>query len=142
MKEAPFIHSLFVSYGKEVPREERIPYTVGEKLTSEVLSRLAEHIRSGWAQSVQLEDETMENSLAADFREGWATIYIVKDTHHYYELLNRGFLDDETPLHITGDGPTPKKHATENIPLVAEAIVHFARTGQPLPACGWEESSH
>ena len=49
MKEAPFIHSLFVSYGKEVPREERIPYTVGEKLTSEVLSRLAEHIRSGRA---------------------------------------------------------------------------------------------
>ena len=80
--------------------------------------------------------------LAADFREGWATIYIVKDTHHYYELLNRGSPDDETPLHITGDGPTPKKHATENIPLVAEAIVHFARTGQPLPACGWEESSH
>ena len=57
---------------------------MGEKLTSEVLSRLAEHIRSGWAQSVQLEDETMENSLAADFREGWATIYIVKDSMRFW----------------------------------------------------------
>ena len=89
MKEAPFIHSLFVSYGKKVPREERIPYTVGEKLTSEVLSRLAEHIRSGWAQSVQLEDETMENSLAADFREGWATICIGRS--HTQKTRYRGY---------------------------------------------------
>lgn len=142
MAEALFIHSLFVSYGKDVPREERIPYTVGEKLTPEVLSRLAEHIRSGRAQSVQLEDETRENSLAADFREGWATVYIVKETENYFEFVNSGCPHDETPLNITGDGPTPKKHATDDLSLMAEIIVHFARTGSPLPACGWEHTIH
>lgn len=142
MSHPLFIHSLFVSYPTGTPREEKLPYTAGPALTPEVLSRLTDHILSGRACSVQMEDETSENALEADFRDGWATVYLVRDTHHYYEIINSDAPDDETPLNITGNGPTPKKHATRDIPLVAEAIAHFAKTGQPLPGCRWEESIH
>lgn len=142
MIEKLFAYSLFVSYPKEIPSAGRIPYTAGAALTSEVLSRLARHIRAGQVRAVQLDDETRENSLAADFRDGWATVYIVREEDRYFEIVNGEAPDDEEPLNITGDGPTPKKHATKDIPLVAEIIVHFAKTGEPLPGCLWEETVH
>ena len=36
-----YIHSLFVSYPKEVPSAQRIPYTAGAALDPDLLSRLA-----------------------------------------------------------------------------------------------------
>lgn len=142
MSEPLYADSLFVGYGRDIPREERIPYTSGAALTPEVLSRLIRHILIGRAQSVQMDDATGENALEADFRDGWATVYIVRNGSRYYELVNPEAPDDETPLSITGNGPTPKKHATEDIPLLAEIIDHFAKTGEPLPKCLWEESIH
>lgn len=142
MKNPLFIDSLFVAYPNGAPREEKIPYTAGPALTPEVLDRLSSQILSGRVRSVQMEDGTSENALEADFRDGWATVYIVRDASRYDELINSEAPDDEEPLDITGDGPTPKKHATQDMPLMAEIIGHFARTGEPLPRCRWEESIH
>ena len=137
-----FIHSLFVSYAKSLPSAQRIPYTTGAALTGEVLSRLARQITDGWVTMVQMEDETSENSLVADFRDGWATVYVVREVEHYFELLNSEDPDGDELLNITGDGPTPKRHATRDLSLMSDIIAHFARTGRPFPGCRWEESVH
>lgn len=142
MNEPLFIHSMFVSYTRDTPSGERIPYTSGAALTPELLARLERQILSGQVRAVRLEDESGEDSMAADFREGWATVYLVKECHNYYELVNAESPDSDEPLDITGDGPTPKKHATRDIPLMAGIIAHFARTGEPLPACPWERTIH
>jgi len=139
---ALFANSLFVSYGKGTPSDGRIPYTQGAALTGEVIDRLTAQIQSGYVRSVQLEDETRETSLEADFRDGWATVYIVRDCDQYYELVNGQCPTDETPLDITGDGPTPRKHATQDMGLMAEIVSCFARTGEVSPACAWEHTIH
>lgn len=74
-----FANSLFVSYIKGIPSNERIPFLQGESLTQETVNRLTDQILSGIFCSVQLDDETKENSLVADFRKGWSTVYIVKE---------------------------------------------------------------
>ena len=137
-----YIHSLFVSYPKEVPSAQRIPYTAGAALDPDLLSRLARQVLNGQVQMVQMQNETMEDSLEADFRDGWATVYLVKEVHRYYEFLNHQFPHCQEPLSITGDGPTPKMHATRDLSLMAEILTHFARTGQPFPGCRWKESTH
>lgn len=78
-----FADALFVSYIKGIPSNERIPYLQGESLTQEIVNRLTDQILSGIVCSVQLDDETKENSLIADFREGWSTVYIVKECENY-----------------------------------------------------------
>lgn len=140
MERALFADSLFVSYVKGAPAGERIPYVCGEALTPEVLRRLTGQIRSGWVRAVQLDDTGRENSLAADFRDGWATVYIVKGCEDYFEFVNDQFPTCETPLAITGDGPTPQKHATQDMERMVEIITHFARTGETDPACTWEHT--
>lgn len=103
-----FVDSMFVSYIKGIPSNERIPYLQGESLTQEIVNRLIDQILSGIVCSVQLDDETKENSLVADFREGWSTVYIVKECENYYEFVNDQFPTCETQLNITGDGPRKK----------------------------------
>ena len=137
-----FADSLFVSYINSTPSGERIPYVRGEALTQEIMDRLTGQILSGCVRSVQLDDETQENSLAADFRDGWSTVYIVKECENYYEFVNGQFSTCETKLNITGDGPTPKKHATEDMKLMSEIISHFAQTGEVYTACTWEHTIH
>ena len=137
-----FAESLFVSYIKGIPSNERIPYLQGESLTQEIVNRLTDQILSGIVCSVQLDDETKENSLIADFREGWSTVYIVKECENYYEFVNDQFPTCETQLNITGDGPTPQKHATEDLQLMAEIIIHFMQTGMVYPDCTWEHTIH
>lgn len=142
MDHSLFAYSLFVSYAGGTPSGGRIPYTQGEGLTREVIARLTEQILSGGVRSVQLDDRDRENSLTADFRDGWATVYIVKDCENYFEMVSDAFPDCETPLHITGDGPTPKKHATRDMALMAEIVSRFARTGEVYPDCAWEHTVH
>ena len=69
-----FADSLFVSYINGTPSDERIPYVRGDALTQEIMDRLTGQILSGCVRSVRLDDETQENSLAADFRDGWARV--------------------------------------------------------------------
>ena len=142
MADRFYANSLFVSYIKDVPSHERIPYIQREKLTQEIINRLTEQIISGLVHSVQLDDETRENSLVADFREGWATVYIVKECENYYEFINDRLPTCETQLNITGDGPTPKKHATEDMQLMTKIILHFVKTGMTYPNCIWEHTIH
>ena len=137
-----FADSLFVSYINGTPSDERIPYVRGEALTQEIIDRLTGQILSGCVRSVRLDDETQENSLVADFRDGWSTVYIVKECENYYEFVNGQFSTCETKLNITGDGPTPKKHATEDMKLMSEIISHFAQTGEVYTACIWEHTIH
>ena len=137
-----FADSLFVSYINGTPSDERIPYVRGEALTQEIIDRLTGQILSGCVRSVQLDDETQENSLVADFRDGWSTVYIVKECENYFEFVNGQFSTCETKLNITGDGPTPKKHATEDMKLMSEIISHFAQTGEVYTACTWEHTIH
>ena len=137
-----FADSLFVSYINGTPSDERIPYVRGEALTQEIIDRLTGQILSGCVRSVQLDDETQENSLVADFRDGWSTVYIVKECENYFEFVNGQFSTCETKLNITGDGPTPKKHATEDMKLMSEIISHFAQTGEVYTACAWEHTIH
>ena len=137
-----FAYSLFVSYPGGTASEERIPYTCGDALTPEVIEHLTAQICSGRVRSVQLDDEGRENSLAADFRDGWATVYIVKEIEHYFEFVNHQFQAGETPLNITGDGPTPQKHATQDMELMSEIISRFAQTGEVSSACTWEHTVH
>lgn len=106
----------------------------------ELMDRLTSQILSGNVSSVQLDGETGETS--SGFRDGWSTVYIVKECEHDYEFVNDQFSTCETPLNITGDGPTPQKHATEDMALMAEIIAHFAKTGEPHPACAWEHTVH
>lgn len=142
MMDKLFADSLFVSYMNGVPAAERIPYVQGQALTQEIIDRLTDQILSGLVRSVQLDDETRENSLAADFRDGWSTVYIVKDCEHYFEFVNDQFPTCETPLNLTGDGPTPKKHATEDMQLMVKIISHFVQTGEVYPACSWKHTVH
>ena len=137
-----FANSLFVSYINGVPSDERIPYVRGDALTQEIIDRLTGQILSGCVRSVQLDDETQENSLVAGFRDGWSTVYIVKECENYYEFVNDQFSTCETQLNITGDGPTPQKHATEDMRLMSEIISHFAQTGEIYTACSWEHTIH
>ena len=142
MEKRFFPDSLFVSYVNGTPSNERIPYIRGNALTQEIVSRLTAQILSGSVRSVQLDDASRENSLAADFRDGWSTVYIVKDCENYFEFVNDGFPACETPLNITGDGPTPQKHATEDTRLMVEIISHFLQTGETYPDCTWEHTTH
>lgn len=142
MNHQYFIHSLFASYPRDTPSSERIPYTCGDKLTQELVKRLTAQILSGQVRSVQLDDENRETSLVADFRDGWATVYIVKDCENYFELVNSQFPDCDTPLNITGDGPTPQKHATQDMQLMSSIIFHFVKTGEVYPDCMWEHTIH
>lgn len=141
MPKADFVYSLFVSYVSGAEVQDRIPYTQGGALTPELIDRLTAQIQSGYVRSVQLDDESRENSLAADFRDGWATVYIVKDCETYYEFVNSQFPDCETLLNITGDGPTPQKHATEDMGLMAKIISCFAETGAVYPHCSWARTT-
>lgn len=140
MEKQFFADSLFVAYVNGVPSNERIPYVRGEALTQETVHRLMGQILSGSVRSVQLDDEPRENSLVADFRDGWSTVYIVKNCEDYFEFVNDGCPTCETPLNITGDGPTPQKHATEDVGLMAEIISHFLQTGEIYPNCAWEHT--
>ncbi len=142
MGEALFANSMFVSYVKGTPSNERIPYTQGAALTQEVINRLISQIHSGCVRSVQLDDETQETSLVANFQNGWSTVYIVKECENYFEFVNNQFPTSETKLNITGDGPTPQKHATEDKELMSNIISHFAQTGDVYPACTWEHTIH
>ena len=137
-----FANSLFVSYTNGMSSDERIPYVQGEALTQEIIDRLTGQILSGCVRSVQLDDETQENSLVADFRDGWSTVYIVKECENYFEFVNGQFPTCESKLNITGDGPTPQKHATEDMKLMSEIISHFAQTGEVYTACTWEHTIH
>ena len=135
-----FANSLFVSYDNGIPSSERIPYIQGTALTQEIINRLSSQILSGCVCSVQLDDVTRENSLVADFRDGWATIYIVKETENYYEFLNEQYIDCEVLLNITGDGPTAQKHATKDMVLMTKIISHFAKDGEVYSSCSWEHT--
>ena len=137
-----FANSMFVSYINGIPSDKRIPYVRGEALTQEVINRLTDQILSGIVRSIQLDDETQENSLVANFREGWSTVYIVKECENYYEFVNDQFPTCETQLNITGDGPTPKKHASDDMRLMTELILHFLQTGEVYPNCTWEHTVH
>ena len=137
-----FAYSLFVSYINGIPSNERIPYIRGEALTQEAIERLTGQILSGSVRSVQLDDETQENSLVADFRDGWSTVYIVKECENYYEFVNDQFSTCEAQLNITGNGATPQKHATEDMRLMSEIISCFAQTGEIYTACTWEHTIH
>lgn len=140
MDKQLFAYSLFVSYVNGAPSSDRIPYVEGDALTQDILERLLSQIPSGLFRTVQFDDETGENSMVADFRNGWATVYIVKDIENYYELLNEQYSDGDTLLTITGDGPTPKKHATEDMELMANIISDFAVNGEIYPSCSWEHT--
>lgn len=142
MSNKLFANSLFVSYINGTPSDERIPYVQGGSLTQEIINRLMGQILSGSVRSVQLDDESRENSLVADFRDGWSTVYIVKECENYFEFVNDEFPTCEIELNITGDGPTPKKHATEDMRLIVEIISHFAQTGEIYPGCKWEHTIH
>ena len=142
MSNKLFANSLFVSYINGISSNERIPYVRGEALTQEIINRLTVQILSGIVRSIQLDDETQENSLVANFREGWSTVYIVKDCENYYEFVNDQFPTCETQLNITGDGPTPQKHASDDMRLMAEIILHFLQTGEVYPNCTWEHTIH
>ena len=61
-----FANSMFVSYINGIPSDKRIPYVRGEALTQEVINRLTDQILSGIVRSIQLDDETQENSLVAN----------------------------------------------------------------------------
>lgn len=137
-----FANSLFVSYINGIPSNERIPYVRGEALTQEIIDRLIGQILSGRVRSVQLDDETQENSLVANFRDGWSTVYIVKECENYFEFVNDQFPTCKMQLNITGDGPTSQKHATQDMRLMSEIISHFVLTGEIYTACTWEHTIH
>ncbi len=89
-----------------------------------------------------MDNETREDSLVMDIREGWGTVYIVKDVEHYYELISPEEPESEEPLNLTGNGPTPKKHATRDLDLLREAAAEFWKTGEPWGGCQWEHTIH
>ncbi len=142
MNETRFVHTLFVRYTKETPAGERLPYLQGEALTPPALLRLLGQIDAGQVTYVQMDSETGEDSLVMDIREGWGTVYLVKDTCHYYEIISPEEPESEEPLNLTGDGPTPKKHATRDLGLLGEIVAEFWKTGAPFGGCRWEHTIH
>ena len=129
MREGRFLHSLFVRYTKETPAGERIPYLQDEALTPPVLLRLTGQIAAGQVTFIQMDNETREDSL-------------VKDVEQYYELINSQEPDSQEPLSITGNGPTPKRHATQDLDLLGEIAAEFWKTGKPWSGCQWEHTIH
>ena len=142
MSEERFVFSVFVRYTRETPAGERIPYSQGDALTPPGLERLASQIAAGQVTFAQMDNETREDSLVMDIREGWGTVYIVKDVEHYYELISPEEPESEEPLNLTGNGPTPKKHATRDLDLLREAAAEFWKTGEPWGGCQWEHTIH
>ena len=142
MREGRFLHSLFVRYTKETPAGERIPYLQDEALTPPVLLRLTGQIAAGQVTFIQMDNETREDSLVMDIRDGWGTVYLVKDVEQYYELINSQEPDSYSPLSITGNGPTPKRHATQDLDLLGEIAAEFWKTGKPWSGCQWEHTIH
>ena len=142
MSKDRFVFSVFARYTRETPAGERLPYLQGDALTPPVLERLASQIAAGQVTFAQMDNETREDSLVMDIREGWGTVYIVKDVEHYYELISPEEPESEEPLNLTGNGPTPKKHATRDLDLLREAAAEFWKTGEPRGGCQWEHTIH
>lgn len=140
MSEERFVFSVFARYTRETPAGERIPYSQGDALTPQVLERLASQIADGQVTFLQMDSETKEDSLVMDLRDGWGTVYLVKNEEHYYELISPEAPESEEPLHLTGNGPTHKKHATQDLDLLRKVAAAFWKTGEPWDGCGWEHT--
>ena len=50
-----------------------------------------------------------------------------------------GTSKEDAPVNISGQTPVLKRNALNDLNLVAECVLHFAKTGELYPKLKWEE---
>lgn len=119
---------------------------VDEAITQEILDKLIKQIRTGKAFSflLSLDEYGEEDFFHTDIENGWAApnfnTWDEEGEAHIYLPVNDKYSGEElAPVEIGGQTPVCKRHALDDLELVAKCILHFAKTGTLYPDIQWEE---
>ena len=112
-------------------------------LNSELVCKIREnHCRSAW---LALDEYGEEDFLSVDIENDWAALafntYGEDEEAHMYMPVNSeyGTSKEDAPVNISGQTPVLKRNALNDLNLVAECVLHFAKTGELYPKLKWEE---
>lgn len=119
----------------------------GEPITQEAVDKLVckirkNHCRSAW---LALDEYGEEDFLSVDIDNNWAALafntYGEDEEVHMYMPVNPEYdtFEEEAPVNIGGQTPVLKRNALDDLNLVAECVLHFAKTGELYPEMEWEE---
>ena len=119
----------------------------GKPVTEEAVDKLVRkirenHCRSAW---LALDEYGEEEFLSLDIDNGWAALafntYDEDDEAHMYQPVNVEYdiSQEEAPVSIAGQTPVLKRNTLNDLNLVAECVLYFAKTGQLYPDLTWEE---
>ena len=119
----------------------------GEPITQEAVDKLAykirkNHCRSAW---LALDEYGEEEFLSVDIDNDWAALafntYDEDEEAHMYMPVNSEYdtSEEDAPVNIGGQTPVLKRNVLNDLNLVAECVLHFAKTGELYPGLEWEE---
>ena len=119
----------------------------GEPITQEAVDKLVckirkNHCRSAW---LALDEYGEEDFLSVDIDNNWAALafntYGEDEEAHMYMPVNPEYdtSEEEAPVNIGGQTPVLKRNALDDLNLVAECVLHFAKIGELYPEMEWEE---
>lgn len=120
-----------------------------EAITQAVLEQLLKQVRAGSVSSFLLSlDEYGEDDgdfLSGDIQQGWAALAFNTwdeegESHMYLPINGKYDGTGLAPVEIGGQSPVYKRHALDDLPLAAECVLHFAKTGELYPELQWEEA--
>ena len=112
-----------------------------EPVTEETVDKLIQEIRENRCESalLGLDEYGEEEFLSIDIVDGWAALafntYDEDGDAHLYQPVNPEFAgsEEDAPVSIGGQTPVLKRNALSDLNLVAECVLHFARTGELSP---------
>ena len=119
----------------------------GEPITQETVDKLVCEIRGNYCRSalLALDEYGEEDFLSVDIENDWAALafntYGEDEEAHMYMPVNSeyGTSKEDAPVNISGQTPVLKRNALNDLNLVAECVLHFAKTGELYPKLKWEE---
>lgn len=98
--------------------------------------------KSAW---LVLDEYGEENFLSVDIDNGWAArafnTYSEDGEARMYQPVNPEYdtTEENAPVHIGGQTPVLKRNALNDLKLVAECVLHFAKIGELYPELKREE---
>ena len=119
----------------------------GNPVTEETVNELVQNIRGNCCSFawLALDEYGEEDFLSVDICNGWAALafntWDEEGVAHMYQPVNLEFAtsQEQAPVNIGGQTPVLKRNALNNLELVAECVLCFAKTGEVYPELKWEE---
>ncbi len=119
-----------------------------QPVTQEAVDKLIRNIRKNYIASawLALDEYGEEDFLSVDIKNGWTALsfntWDDKGNAHMYQPINPKYeqSQENAPVNIGGQTPVSKRNALEDLDLVAECVLHFAKTGELYPGLKWEEA--